>query len=209
MILTWYVPSLGRGHGPQNPKIEGGLVAEEEGMLKTVTRLSCASWPRTLPREGRTRARAGLGPVPEEEGEGCEPPCNACTACRVCVLPRKRVTHAQCGRAGKRKGSAGTVPGPHPPRELCRLCPPAWAPGPPPELLAFALFQRQKAGPEGRTFSPRTYMFGVCARGGRSPERTWGVGCARATGSSEGPRKPAGEQVMRIIAGLTRMVAQR
>lgn len=144
MILTWYVPSLGRGHGPQNPKIEGGLVAEEEGMLKTVTRLSCASWPRTLPREGRTRARAGLGPVPEEEGEGCEPPCNACTACRVCVLPRKRVTHAQCGRAGKRKGSAGTVPGPHPPRELCRLCPPAWAPGPPRSCLLLHFFNGRR-----------------------------------------------------------------
>lgn len=178
--------------------------------MKTVTRLFCESWPRTLPREGRTRARAGLGPVPEEEGEGSEPPCNASTACRVCALPRKRVTHAQCGRAGKRKGSAGTVPGPHPPPGSSAVS--ALPPGPQAptlELLAFALFQRQKAGPEGCTFSPRTYMFGVCARGGWSSERTWGVGCARAMGSSEGPGKPAGEQVMWIIARLTRMVAQR
>lgn len=100
-------------------------------------------------------------------------------------------------------------PGASPPQGALPSLPSRLGSRPPPELLAFALFQRQKAGPEGRTFSPRTYMFGVCARGGRSPERTWGVGCARATGSSEGPRKPAGEQVMRIIAGLTRMVAQR
>lgn len=55
VIVVWNVLSW----GDENPKIKGAwiLVAEGSGMLKTFTRLVCASW--TLTFEGRTRARAG------------------------------------------------------------------------------------------------------------------------------------------------------
>lgn len=71
------------------------------------------------------------------------------------------------------------------------------------ELLAFALFNGQKVGPESCIFSSGTSMFGVRALGGWSWESMWRMGLAREMGSS------AGQQVVWILAGLTWDTEQR
>lgn len=52
-------------------------------------------------------------------------------------------------------------------------------------------------------------MFGIRALGGWSSESMWGMGHAHEVGSSGGPQSTSGQQVVRILARLTREMEQR
>lgn len=72
------------------------------------------------------------------------------------------------------------------------------------ELLAFALFNGQKVGRESCIFSSGTSMFGVVPLGAGAGKACGEWGLPVRWGTQRDPSQPAGQQVVRILAGLTR-----